>query len=176
MSITIREFWTVIHGLILGSLFLLAFAGGLAGLWSLRPDLMTLKGIRERLRRLDWGTSIMAIIAWLTVITGTYIVYPWYRATPPEGADLRLYPRSYLKADPTLAAWHTFGMEWKEHIAWFSPILATVVAYVLWRYGDTLVENPKIRQALIILFTLSFVTAGVAGFFGAFLNKVAPIR
>jgi hypothetical protein len=31
------ETWTVIHGLLAGTLFLLAFAGGLAGMWSLRP-------------------------------------------------------------------------------------------------------------------------------------------
>ena len=30
MSLTAREFWTVVHGMILGSFFLLAFAGGLA--------------------------------------------------------------------------------------------------------------------------------------------------
>jgi hypothetical protein len=35
MELNSREIWTVIHGLVLGTLFLLAFAGGLAGLWSL---------------------------------------------------------------------------------------------------------------------------------------------
>jgi hypothetical protein len=34
MSLTNRETWTLIHGMIIGSLFLLAFAGGLAGLYS----------------------------------------------------------------------------------------------------------------------------------------------
>jgi hypothetical protein len=34
MSLTSRELWTVLHGLVFGSLFLLAFAGGLAGLYS----------------------------------------------------------------------------------------------------------------------------------------------
>ncbi len=38
MSVTGRELWTVLHGLVFGSLFLLAFAGGLAGLYSLRPE------------------------------------------------------------------------------------------------------------------------------------------
>ncbi|MFQ5855034.1 MAG: hypothetical protein ACE5LU_05240 [Anaerolineae bacterium] len=175
MSLTVRELWTVIHGMVLGAVFLLAFAGGLAGLWSLRPEWVTPEGVRERLRRLDWGTTILALVAWLTVITGTYIVYPWYRAKPPEGVDLTMYPRSYLKANPNLVAWHSFGMEWKEHVAWLSPILATAVAFVVWRYGDRLVESPKIRRALIILFTLSFVAAGVAGLMGAFLNKVAPV-
>ncbi|MGH8064269.1 MAG: hypothetical protein ACRERE_03320 [Candidatus Entotheonellia bacterium] len=131
MSLTAREFWTVIHGMILGTLFLLTFAGGLAGLWSLRPAWVTVAGIQERLWRLNAGTWIMAVVAWLTVITGTYIVYPWYRAKPPEGTtDLSQFPRSYLLADPNLTAWHTFGMEWKEHVSWLAPMLATAVAYV----------------------------------------------
>ncbi len=67
-------------------------------------------------------------------------------------------------------------MEWKEHVAWLSPILATAVAYVVAHYGQKLAEEEKIRQALIVLFTIAFVAAGVAGLFGAFLNKVAPIR
>jgi len=41
MSFTAREWWGVIHGMGLGSLFLLAFAGGLAGLYSLKPALFT---------------------------------------------------------------------------------------------------------------------------------------
>ena len=176
MSLTTREFWTVIHGMILGALFLLAFAGGLAGLYSLRPEWVTVSGINERLRRLDIGTWVMAIVSWLTVITGTYIVYPWYRAAPPEGlADLSDYPRYFLLSLPELAAWHTFGMEWKEHVAWFSPILATAVAFVVWRYGDQISENPKLRNALIVLFVLAFAAAGIAGLFGAFITKAAPI-
>ncbi len=176
MTLTEREFWTVIHGMGLGTIFLLAFSGGLAGLWSLRPEWVTVAGIQERLHRLIAGTWIMAIMAWLTVMTGTYIVYPWYRAKPPTGADLIRFPRSYLLANPHLAEWHKFGMEWKEHVAWLSPILATAVAYVVIRYGSKLAHEQKIRQALMLLFTLAFLAAGVAGLFGAFINKVAPIR
>lgn len=176
MTLSEREFWTVMHGMILGTIFLLAFSGGLAGLWSLRPEWVTVAGIQERLRRLIAGTWIMALMAWLTVITGTYIVYPWYRAKPPAGADLSRFPRYYLLADPHLAEWHKFGMEWKEHVAWLSPIVATAVAYVVTRYGSKLAHEKKIRQALIVLFTIAFLTAGVAGLFGAFINKVAPIR
>src|SRR5262245_17514101 len=105
MSLTFNEFWTAVHGMVLGALFLLSFAGGLAGLYSLRPEWVTVAGINERLRRLDIGTTVMAVVAWLTVITGTYIVYPWYRAKPPEGADLIHYPRYFLLDNPNLAAW-----------------------------------------------------------------------
>jgi hypothetical protein len=79
MELGSRETWTVIHGLVLGTLFLIAFAGGLAGLWSLRPGYLTTVGIKERMSRLYFGTWAMALVAWATVISGTWIVYPWYR-------------------------------------------------------------------------------------------------
>jgi hypothetical protein len=63
MSLSGREFWTVVHGMLLGSVFLLAFAGGLAGFWSLRPEWATVAGVQERARRLIAGTWIMAIVA-----------------------------------------------------------------------------------------------------------------
>src|SRR5215212_2290887 len=96
MSLSERDLWTVIHGMGLGAVFLLAFAGGLAELWDLRAETETGLGLRRRLRRLVGGTWTMAVVAWLTVITGTFIVYPWYRAKPPAGVSLADYPRSYL--------------------------------------------------------------------------------
>lgn len=175
MSFTDRELWTVIHGMGFGAVFLLAFAGGLADLWSFRPDWATPAGMRERLRRLLAGTWTMAGVAWLTVISGTYKVYPWYRAKPPEGADPSDYPRSYLLANENLAGWHTFGMEWKEHVAWMAPILATAVAFVVLRYGVRLAEKPDLRKACIVLFTIAFLAAAVAGVFGALITKAAPL-
>jgi len=170
MTVSIRELWTVLHGLVFGSLFLLAFAGGVAGLYSLRPEWVTLAGMRERLRRLLAGTWLMAMVAWITVLSGTYIVYPWYRARGPDS------PRSLLLASPATSLWHTFGMEWKEHIGWFAPILATAVAFLVAYYGTQLAEDNKLRKAAIWLFVLAFGAAAVAGIFGAFLNKVAPVR
>lgn len=175
MEITAREFWGLIHGMVLGGLYLLAFAGGLASLYSLRPEYMTIEGLRDRVRHLDAGTWIMAIVAWLTVITGTYIVYPWYRAKPPEGADLRYFPRSFLLSNEATELFHEFGMEWKEHVAWFAPILATAVAYVVWKYGDQLAEDERLRKAVTIFFVLAFVAAAIAGLLGALITKKAPV-
>jgi len=176
MSMTLRELWTVLHGLVFGSLFLLTFAGGLAGLYSLRPEWVTVAGVRERMQRLLAGTWLMAVIAWITVVSGTYIVYPWYRARPPQGANLAAYPRSLLLSNPSTSVWHTFGMEWKEHVAWFAPILTTAVAFVVSYYGPQLAKDDKLRKTLIWFFVLGFVAAGIAGVFGAFINKIAPIR
>jgi len=86
MSISIREGWTVLHGMLFGAVFLLAFGGGLAGLYSLRPEWVTVEGLKERMFRLKVGLWSMAVMAWATVISGTFIVYPWYRAKPAAGA------------------------------------------------------------------------------------------
>jgi hypothetical protein len=169
MSMTSREFWTVVHGLLLGSIYLLAFAGGFAGLWSLRKEFITEQGMAERMRRMYAGVWTMAIVVWLTVIVGTYVVYPWYRAQLPDSA------RSMLLANPAKAGWHTFGMEWKEHVAWLAPMLITAVAYIVLHYGSELAEKERVRKAALTVFVLAFVAAAVAGLFGAFINKAAPI-
>ena len=177
MDVTIREFWGVIHGLIFGGSFLLAFSGGLISLYSLKPGFLTAEGLQDRMARMKTWVIGMAVIVWATVITGAWIAYPWYRAKPPEGTDvLTNFPRSFLLSNESTALWHQFGMEWKEHVAWIAPIAATVVAYVIVTYGPQLVKEPKIRKALINFFTTAFVVAVIAGVFGAFITKFAPVR
>ncbi|HEX5995152.1 MAG TPA: hypothetical protein VFY84_08445 [Jiangellales bacterium] len=169
MSFTTHEWWGLIHGMGLGAVFLLAFAGGLAGLYSLKPALLTRAGVAERMRRLKIGVVTMAIAAWGTVITGTWVVYPWYRNPSPDS------PRSRLLADPATADWHHFGMEWKEHIAWISPILATTVAFIVVYYGAQLIRHDRVRRTTIGLYVAAFAFAAIAGAFGAFITKVAPV-
>ena len=191
MELSYREGLTVIHGLVLGTAFLLAFAGGLAGLWSLRPGFLTAAGIRERMRRLYIGTWGMAVAAWATVITGTWIVYPWYRAKLAEsGADefagcaghvlpsATCSPRDFLRSEVAgnTRQWHEFGMEWKEHIAWLSPILATVAAFIVVYYGVNLVRHDRVRRTAMTLFVLSFVCAVVAGALCHAVARVARRR
>jgi len=169
MSLSWNEFWTVLHGLIFGSIYLLAFTGGFEAFWSLGKETMTDSMLINKVKRLKWGTWTMALMSWITVITGTYIVYTWYRAKVPTS------PRSLLLANPDTALWHTFGMEWKEHVAWFAPILATAVAIVVTRYGIELAKDHNIRKCIFTIFCLAFLSAAIAGVFGAFINKVAPV-
>lgn len=113
---------------------------------------------------------VMALVAWATVISGTFIVYPWYRAQDPSS------PRSTLLADPSTSVWHSLGMEWKEHVGWLAPIAATVVAYAVTYYGPELAKRAEERRALMVFFIVAFTAAAIAGMFGAFINKVAPVR
>jgi hypothetical protein len=187
MELTSRETWAVIHGLILGTLFLLAFGGALAGLWSLRPGLVTAAGIKERMRRLYLGFGVMAVTAWLTVITGTWIVYPWYRVNLAGAGQAKCAglsvpsptcsPRDFLLSNVSgsTSRWHTFGMEWKEHIAWAAPFLATSAFLLVLYYGPRITARPWLRMAVIVMLVGGFAAAVVAGAFGAFINKAAPI-
>jgi len=188
MELSDREAWTVVHGLLAGTLFLLAFAGGLAGLWSLRAGFLTPAAIKERMRRLYVGVWVMAGVAWITVITGTWIVYPWYRAALAgedysgcAGAALpnatNCSPKDFLVSNVSgqTESWHEFGMEWKEHVGWIAPILATAVAFIVTYYGPRLIARTWLRAVAIVMFVGAFGAAVVGGAFGAFLNKVAPI-
>jgi hypothetical protein len=187
MELASRETWAVIHGLVLGTLYLLAFGGALAGLWSLRPGLITTAGIQERMKRLYLGFGVMAVTAWLTVITGTWIVYPWYRDTL-AGADLAecaglelpsgaCSPREFLLSNTSgdTKEWHHFGMEWKEHVAWAAPFLATSALLLVLYYGPRLMSRKWLRTAVIVMIVGGFAAAVVGGAFGAFINKIAPI-
>src|SRR5215471_5181018 len=90
---------TALHGIVFGGLFLLAYSGGLLGLYSLRPSWVTLTGYRGLVRRLTAGTWIMALVAWLTVLSGTYLILPQYLAGP----------KATLLAHPGLAPLNDVG-------------------------------------------------------------------
>jgi len=170
MHLTNQEWWGLVHGMGFGALFLLAFAGGLAGLYSLRPGLVTAQGVVERMRRLKIGVTAMAVAAWGTVLTGTFVVYPWYRDPATSS------PKSVLITNPQTADWHEFGMEWKEHIAWISPILATAVAFIVVYYGTNLIRHERVRKTAMVLLVAAFGFAAVAGALGALITKVAPVH
>ena len=67
-------------------------------------------------------------------------------------------------------------MEWKEHIAWFAPISITMAAFVFARYGRALRYHRQLRTAVLCFTLASFIAAGIAGFFGAMIDKYAPVQ
>ena len=177
MEITVRDLLTVMHGMGFGALFMLAFSGALAELYRMSaPGMAVRPGGRENMvLRLYLGA--MVVLAWATVLSGAYIVYPWYRAIPPAGTtSLAAYPQKLLMASRFTSGWHSLGMEWKEHVAWLAPIAMTMVAYVFAKYGAALTRHRQIRAAVLAFAVVAFIATGIAGIFGAFLNKFAPVR
>ncbi len=177
MEISWRDLLTVLHGMGFGALFMLAFSGAIGelyGAWSASPQAVPDSRGQTMLRVYLAG---MVVIAWLTVFFGAYVVYPWYRAVPPAGTtDLAAFPRMLLLSSPHTSGWHDVGMEWKEHVAWIAPIAMTMVAYVYWKYGRGVNKHRTMRRAVLAFTAAAFIATGVAGAFGAFLNKYAPVR
>lgn len=172
MSVTAGQFWILAH-IALGVGFLHAFAGGITTL--LASSTTQLAETRlKRLVRVS-STGLMAAISWLAVMTGTWLVYPGYRAKPPAGTtDLLAYPQAALQASPNTAGWHDFAMEWKEHVGWIAPFLATAVAFVVMRYGPRVAGDQQLRRMLSYLFLICALTGLVAAVLGSGINKVAP--
>ena len=163
MEISLLGLLTVLHGIGFGALFMLAFSGAVTELY------------RISVLRLYLGA--MVVLAWATVLSGAYLIYPWYRAAPPAGViDLANYPKYFLIANPRTSGWHNLGMEWKEHVAWLAPIAMTMVAYVFGKYGAAVTKQKQIRMAVLAFAVVAFVATGVAGAFGAYLSKYAPVR
>lgn len=177
MEISTHDLWTVVHGMGFGALFMLAFSGALAEVYRLSaPGVSSAMSAREQ-QVLNFFLVAMVVLAWLTVFTGAYIIYPWYRAVPPANVtDLADYPRRLLLSSGKTSEWHNVGMEWKEHVAWLAPIAITMVAYVTMKYGRAIVQHRNMRIAVLGFTIAAFVATGVAGAFGAFLNKYAPVR
>jgi hypothetical protein len=169
--LTDGEFFLLLH-LGLGIAFIHGFAGGIATLVDRTTTRLEETRLKAQVRAAS--TLLMAAALWGAVISGTWLVYPGYRAEPPEGAATAAYPKADLLANGDLAFWHDFGMEWKEHVAWLTPFLATAVAFVAIRYGRRVSGDKLIRSSLIRLFTVAAVASVAAAGLGAAINKVAP--
>ncbi|MGA2889471.1 MAG: hypothetical protein ABSE51_15595 [Terracidiphilus sp.] len=176
MEITARGLWTLIHGMGFGGLYLLACSGVIVELRRRRTIIPDPQGADHE-RFLQIYLLLMAALAWLAVLTGTYLIYPWYRAVPPSGTtNLVAFPQRFLMASASTAGWHSIGMEWKEHLAWLVPIATTTAAAVSLQYGRHLRSHLQLRKTVLAFLAVSFFAAGVAGFFGAMLNKNAPVE
>ena len=177
MEITTRALWTLVHGMGFGALYLLACTGALVELYRFTTSSTPAEPSRGQERFLKFYFISMVVLAWDAVLTGAYVIYPWYRAAAPAGTvDLTAFPQRLLMSSPATAGWQSLGMEWKEHIAWFAPISITMAAFVFIKYGRDLKVHRNLRAAVLLFTLASFVSAGVAGFFGAMIDKYAPVE
>jgi hypothetical protein len=164
--LTTRQLFFLVHST-LGILIVHAFGGGLGTLLTSGDSRM-----KDRIRKLS--TASLAIVAWLASAVGTWFGYAGYRAKVPPGGEIAMYPREYLLNSPQLAFWETFAMEWKVHIGWTTPFLATAVAFTALRYRRRLVADRLVRKVMTIMLLLAFAGALVAAGLGAVINVTAP--
>jgi hypothetical protein len=164
--LTTRQLFFLTHST-LGIVIVHAFGGGLGTLLTSGDSRM-----KDRIRKIS--TAGLAIVAWLASAIGTWFGYAGYRAKVPPGGNIAMYPREYLLHSPQLAFWETFAMEWKVHIGWTTPFLATAVAFTALRYRRRLVADRLVRKVMTIMLLLAFAGALVAAGLGAVINVTAP--
>ena len=170
MHLSEREIVALVHGLLIGGPFLLAFAGGLVALDGLRAEYLTTEGIATHVKRLRLGTSVMALMAWAIVFIGAWLLLPWYREDTPDS------PRSILLSSPDTRDWHEFADVWKTHVAFMSPILATAAAALVAYYGPRLARDRSLRNLVLALFLGAFAVASLAALIGSLVTRAAPLR
>ena len=171
-----RSLWTMAHGLVLGGGALLTLAAALFALHTLRtPDGSTVLDRQAR----DVSRMLMAAAAllWLTVVIGTYVTFPPYRATPPEGAtDLSPYPRALVLSSSATAWLHTFAMETKEHVPWIAAMLTTAAVAIARGYRSHTLTNGPLNRIVILLVAIAFALVSYVSVLGVFVNKAAPLQ
>ena len=177
MELSLRDIVTMVHGMGFGVLFLLAFSGAIGVIYATAAAGERWAATSGHIKMFRFYLITMTGLAWLTVLSGTYLVYPWYRAKPPAGTtDLTGYPQRLLLSKPLTAGWHSFGMEWKEHVSWLTPIAMTMVAYVFITYGPQIARHKQMRNAVLGFTAAAFFATAVAGGFGAILDARAPVQ
>ena len=86
MEMTTRGIWTMVHGMGFGALYLLACSFAIVELYRrYKPQFFAAEFPLRTKNFLGRWLSWMAVVAWITVLTGAYVIYPWYRAVPPVG-------------------------------------------------------------------------------------------
>lgn len=134
-------------------------------------------GSDRQARELGWLLVALAVGLWLAVIVGTYIVFPPYRATPPEGlTDLSQYPRALIRATPGFGWLHSYAMETKEHVPWIAGMLATAAAFIGVRYKTAVLRDVQLRNMVMALLAICFVLVSYVSLLGVFVNKAAPLE
>lgn len=169
-----RSVWTMIHGMALGGGALLGLA---AAFFALRTMPAAGPPLEDQARSLARLLAATAVLLWLTVLIGTYISFPPYRAAPPDGAtDLTRFPRSLLLSRPDTAWLHAVGMEIKEHVPWIVAMLGTAAAFIAVRFRSRVLTERPLRTMVLVLVTTCFALVAAVAVLGVFINKVAPLE
>lgn len=164
--------WTMLHGIVLSGGALIGVAAALFHLYAAGDE-----QAGRSASALAGLSGITALAMWAAVLVGTYVIFPAYRVTPPEGVkDLAAYPRAAILADPEYSWLHSFGMEIKEHVPWIAAMMVTAVAFVALRYRARLLSDERLRRAGMVFLSAALALGSAAGLLGILVNKFAPLE
>lgn len=173
---TDRSLWTMIHGIVLSGAALMALAAAIFALRMLNAGRASEAVTKIQSNYMISLVVFMTVMLWLTVIVGTYITFPPYRALPPEGlTDLSMYPKAMLQANTGTLWLHSFAMETKEHIPWIASILATSVAFISLRFRSQMISDDKLNKLATWILGICLLLVSYAALLGVLVNKVAPL-
>lgn len=167
---TLRGWLTTGHGVLFGGGYIVLLVVALGAVTWLRPAELLPAGRESTRRQIGMTLAAAAAVAWITVITGTWGIYPWFRADAAESAT------SVLRARASLAPWGSWVVLSKAWIAWTSAGLTTLAAAAGFRWRRRLTSEPRLRRCLQGLLTAALVAAAYAGAVGTLLAKLAPVR
>jgi hypothetical protein len=106
---------------------------------------------------------VAATLSLIVIVFGNWL-YIFYRAKSPDS------PRSYfIKNMPDI---HAIFFEFKEFGALFTLPLMVCAAFILWRYGNQVLDRPWLRYTVAIVLGLGFFYLVVAFGLGAAVTKL----
>ena len=112
-----------------------------------------LRGVRKILPQVRTFTFWSSFLAFLAIVSGNWI-YMRYRA--PEGGA-----RAWLTQNTPLV--HYLFMEYHEFTVLFTLPLAVACTWILWKYGDSIMEKqnrPVLTATCVALMTIMFFAIG----------------
>jgi hypothetical protein len=157
------------HGVLFGGGYLVLLVLALLAVAGLHSRGLTASGLALGERYVGATVAAATVAAWVAVVTGTWGIYPWFRAVPGGAA-------SVLLARPSLAFWARWVIGSKEWVAWASVAFVTWAALAGFRWRGRLAAEPLLRRRLMGLLAVALVGAAYAGAVGTLLAKLAPVR
>ena len=127
---TLRGWLNTGHGVLFGGGYIVLLVLALMAVTWLRPAELRPAGRESTRRQVGMTLTAAAAVAWITVVTGTWGIYPWFRADTAGSATSLLLARRVARplgglGRPLQRAW----------IAWTSTGLVTLAAAAGFR-GD----------------------------------------
>jgi len=158
------------HGVLFGGGYIVLLVLALVAVVWLRPTELTPSGLQLGEREVGVTVAAATAAAWVAVTTGTWGIYPWFRAAGPGS------PAAVLLAHPSLAFWARWVIGSKLWVAWASVGCVTLAALAGYRWRRRLAAEGVLRRRLVGLLAAALLGATYAGAVGALLAKLAPVR